>query len=303
MRFRRGAKLDTGQVTDLRGRRMGAPGGVAIGGGALGLAGLVVYLLVTLLSGGGGLGQLGPLDDQSVGRGDTPAEVSDQCADVEDINTRQDCRIIGDVNSIQNFWDGVFQRSNRKYEYVNTIFFDGQVQTGCGVADARVGPFYCPVDKLVYIDLGFFDDLQSQFGAAAAPFVEAYVIAHEYGHHVQDQLGILNQISGRPAGPGEPGRPLRAAGRLLCRSVGRPRGRRRHSSKPLTRERHQQTASTRPRRSATTGSRSALRDRSTRRPGRTVPRSSGEDGSRGATSKGVQVPATRSRARSSSNPA
>jgi predicted metalloprotease len=180
---------------------MGAPGGVAVGGGALGLAGLAIYLLITLLSGGGGLGQLGPLDEQSVGRGDTPAEVSDQCADVEDINTRQDCRIIGDVNSIQNFWDGVFQRSNRQYKYVNTVFFTDQVETGCGVADSRVGPFYCPADKQVYIDLGFLDDLQSQFGVAATPFVEAYVIAHEYGHHVQDQLGILDQISGSRQGP------------------------------------------------------------------------------------------------------
>jgi uncharacterized protein len=180
---------------------MGTPGGVAVGGGAVGLVGLAIYLLIALLGGGGGLGQLGPLDDQSVGRGDTPAEVSDQCADVEDINTRQDCRIIGDVNSIQNFWNGVFERSNRKYQYVNTIFFDGQVQTGCGVADSRVGPFYCPVDKHVYIDLGFFDELQSQFGVAATPFVEAYVIAHEYGHHVQDQLGILSQISGSRQGP------------------------------------------------------------------------------------------------------
>jgi predicted metalloprotease len=201
MRFRRGAKLDTGQVTDLRGRRLGTPGGVAVGGGAVGLVGLAIYLLIALLGGGGGLGQLGPLDDQSVGRGDTPAEISDQCADVEDINTRQDCRIIGDVNSIQSFWGGVFQRTSRKYEYVNTIFFDGQVQTACGVADSRVGPFYCPVDKHVYIDLGFFDDLQSQFGVAVTPFVEAYVIAHEYGHHVQDLLGVLSQISGSRQGP------------------------------------------------------------------------------------------------------
>jgi uncharacterized protein len=201
VRFRRGAKLDTGQVTDLRGRRMGTPGGIAVGGGALGLTGLVVYLLIALLTGGGGLGQLGPLDNQQVGQGDTPGEVSDQCANVEDIGSRQDCRIVADVNSIQNFWDGVFQRSNRKYEYVNTVFFDGQVNTGCGVADSRVGPFYCPRDRLVYIDLGFFDDLQSQFGAEPTPFVEAYVLAHEYGHHVQDQLGVLDKIHGSQQGP------------------------------------------------------------------------------------------------------
>jgi hypothetical protein len=206
VRFRKGARLDTDQVTDLRGRSgpggFGTPGGLAVGGGGLGLVALVVYLLIAVLSGGDtGLGQLGPLDNQQVGQGDTPAEVSDQCADVQDINTRQDCRIVADVNSIQNFWDGVFQRSDEKYQYVDTVFFEGQVQTGCGVADSRVGPFYCPVDKHVYIDLGFFDDLQSQFGVASTPFVEAYVIAHEYGHHVQDQLGVLGKISGSRQGP------------------------------------------------------------------------------------------------------
>jgi uncharacterized protein len=180
---------------------MGTPGGVAVGGGALGLAGLAIYLLIALLTGGSGLGQLGPLDEQTVGRSDTPAEVSPDCKTDEDINTRQDCRIVADVSSIQDFWDGVFQRSNRKYQYVDTVFFDGQARTGCGVADSRVGPFYCPVDKHVYIDLGFFDDLQAQFGAAATPFVEAYVIAHEYGHHIQDQLGLLSQISGSRQGP------------------------------------------------------------------------------------------------------
>ena len=206
MRFRKGARIDTDQVTDLRRRSgpggFGTPGGLAVGGGGLGLVALVVYLLIAVLSGGDtGLGQLGPLDDQQVGQGDAPAEVSDQCTDVQDINTRQDCRIVADVNSIQNFWDGVFQRSNEKYQYVDTVFFEGQVQTGCGVADSRVGPFYCPVDRHVYVDLGFFDDLQSQFGVASTPFVEAYVIAHEYGHHVQNQLGVLSKISGSRQGP------------------------------------------------------------------------------------------------------
>ena len=200
MRFRRGARLDTGQVTDVRGRSFGT-GGLALGGGGLGAVGLLVFLLFTLLSGGGGLGQLAPLDDQQVGVGDKPGEVSEACRSGEDANQRQDCRIVGVVNSVQRFWGGVFQRSGRQYQNVDTVFFTDQVQTGCGAASSQVGPFYCPRDRLVYIDLGFFDDLQSRFGAADSPFVEAYVIAHEYGHHVQNQLGVLDRIGNDTQGP------------------------------------------------------------------------------------------------------
>jgi predicted metalloprotease len=201
MRFRRGAKLDPGQVTDVRGRRMAGPGGLAVGGGGIGVAAVVVFLLITLLTGGEGLGQLAPLDQQRVGQGDTPSEVSQECRSGEDANQRQDCRIVGVVNSVQDFWNGVFQRSNQRYPYVDTVFFTDQVQTGCGFASSQVGPFYCPRDQLVYIDLGFFDEIQSRFGAGGAPFAQAYVIAHEYGHHVQNQLGILERIGNDTRGP------------------------------------------------------------------------------------------------------
>jgi predicted metalloprotease len=201
MRFRRRARLDPGQVTDVRGRGM-RPGGIALGGGGLGGAALIVYLLFALLSGGGGeLGQLAPLEDEQVGLGDTPGEVSEACRTGEDANERQDCRIVGVVNSVQKFWDGVFARSADEYPYVDTVFFTDQVQTGCGLASSQVGPFYCPRDQRVYIDLGFFDELQSRFGAGGGPFSQAYVIAHEYGHHVQNQLGVLARIGDDRQGP------------------------------------------------------------------------------------------------------
>jgi uncharacterized protein len=201
VRFRREAKLDPGQVTDVRGRRVGG-GGLAAGAGGLGVLGVILFLVLSLLTGGGGgLGQLSTLEDQTVGQGDTPGEVSSECLTGEDANERQDCRIVGVINSVQKFWDGVFQRSNRQYPYVDTVFFTDQVNTGCGFASSQVGPFYCPRDQKVYVDLGFFDELQSRFGAGGAPFAQAYVIAHEYGHHVQNQLGVLDRIGNDTQGP------------------------------------------------------------------------------------------------------
>jgi predicted metalloprotease len=198
MRFRRKAGLDTGQVRDVRGRSMG--GGLAVGGGGLGIVVVVVYLLFAVLGSEGGLGQLAPLDDQRVGQGDTPSEVSTECRTGEDANRRQDCRIVAVVNSTQKFWDGVFARSEKQYSYADTVFFTDRIDTGCGFASSQVGPFYCPPDKLVYIDLGFFDELESQFGASG-DFAQAYVIAHEYGHHVQNQLGVLDSIRDDRQGP------------------------------------------------------------------------------------------------------
>ena len=201
MRFRRGATLDTGQVTDARGRR---PGGLALGGGAggLGIVGVLIFLAITLLSGRRrARASSGRSTTRRSARATRRATISQDCRTGEDANTRDDCRIVGVVNSVQKFWDGVFQSSNRQYQPVDTVFFTGPVQTGCGYATSAVGPFYCPADKLVYIDLGFFDDVKDQLGVEVTPFVQAYVIAHEYGHHVQDQLGVLERSAATARGP------------------------------------------------------------------------------------------------------
>lgn len=200
MRFRRGAKLDPSQVEDYRGqggRGMGTP--LAVGGGGLaGIIVVIVLLISAFTGGGGGLGDLGALDDQAIGTGQPPAgSAASECQTGEQANTREDCRIVGFVNSIQSFWS----QGLRGYEPARTRFFDGSIQTGCGPATSAVGPFYCPADRYVYIDLGFFDQLQSEFGAQGGPLAEAYVLAHEYGHHVQNLLGDLQNAQRGGTGP------------------------------------------------------------------------------------------------------
>jgi uncharacterized protein len=199
VRFRKGVRLDPSQVEDRRGAGgMALPrGGIAVGGGGLGIAGLVVLLLFTLLNNGGGLsGPLSNLDDRSIGVQPPSSALPSECQTEQDANTREDCRIVGYVNSIQDYWTDEFRQAGRTYAISKTVFFDGSTSTGCGTATSDVGPFYCPVDKLVYIDLGFFDDLRSRFGATGGPFAQAYVLAHEYGHHVQDDLELLGGASG-----------------------------------------------------------------------------------------------------------
>ena len=183
MRFRKSARLDPSQVEDRRGRgRVALPGGGLAAGGGLGLAGILIWLLVTALSGGGGLsGQLENLDQLTVATQSPSAELGSECRTGAEANTREDCRIVGYINSIQSYWT---TQLGDRYTISKTVFFSGSTDTGCGPATSEVGPFYCPLDKHVYIDLDFFDELRSRFGATGGPFAQAYVLAHEYGHHV-----------------------------------------------------------------------------------------------------------------------
>lgn len=190
MSFNPGADLDPRQVRDIRGR-LGATG-LAVGGGGIGLIIAIAYLLL-----GGDPAALNGLTDGVGGVvGPDSTTLTTECRTGADANARADCRIVGYVNSIQAYWDSALVGSDTPYVKTTTVLFSGSTSTGCGSASSATGPFYCPPDGNVYLDLGFFTELQTRFGAQGGPFAEAYVVAHEYGHHVQDLLGILAQQDG-----------------------------------------------------------------------------------------------------------
>jgi hypothetical protein len=194
--FNDNARLDPSEVQDVRGSRMGG-GGLAIGGGGIG----IVILIASLLLGFDPTQILNalPADTGTVTTDPSAQSVAD-CKTGADANKREDCRIVGYVDSIQQFWKDELAKRGTQYTLATTVLYTDQTQAGCGTASAQTGPFYCPVDGKVYLDLAFFNQLQTQFGAQGGPWAEAYVVAHEYGHHVQDVLGTLS--NDQRTGPG-----------------------------------------------------------------------------------------------------
>ena len=187
MKFNRRARLDTSQISDRRGRGRG--GTVAAGGGV----GALVILLVALCTGGDPSSVIETTNQIQAQQGEIDG-LETQCQTGADVEENPDCRFVIYVNSIQDYWDDEFARRGATYSPATTNFFTGPVQTGCGGASSQVGPFYCPADQSVYLDLGFFDQLRTQFGGSGGDFAEAYVLAHEYGHHIQNLTGQMQQV-------------------------------------------------------------------------------------------------------------
>ncbi|MFG2037174.1 neutral zinc metallopeptidase [Dactylosporangium sp. NPDC048998] len=203
MQFNDDADLDTSQVNDLRGSSGGGGGGgfggfgglggipIPIGGGRAGCLITIVILAVVICGGyfgrnmlGGGGGSAKPNN----------TKINQQC---DKSNPKRfqnaDCRNVLYINSVQAYWKTELPKAfGKQYQPAKTNFFSRSVNTGCGAADSGVGPFYCPADSQVYIDLTFYNELSSRFGAPGE-FAAPYVIAHEYGHHVQNLLGTNAQ--------------------------------------------------------------------------------------------------------------
>lgn len=180
MTFNEGMRIDTSTTSSSGGgggRRM------AIGGGIGGLVVLVVALFL-------GVDPGNVMSQQQIApQEEAPGFDLSQCRTGADANNIVQCRVIATGNSV----DGVWQQLLRGYQRPQVRLFSGQVDTGCGPATSDVGPFYCPVDQTAYFDTDFFQVLKNEFGSSGGPLAQEYVVAHEFGHHVQNLLGDIGR--------------------------------------------------------------------------------------------------------------
>jgi predicted metalloprotease len=189
MTFNPNADIGGGK-TSKRGRNTG----IAVGGGL----GVIALVIISQLLGVDVTGLLGG------GGGQPAAEDSalEECQTGQDANERIDCRMKGAAASLEDYWQeaaptiGVAYASPQGF-----VLFTDAVATGCGNASSATGPFYCPPDQTLYVDTSFYDQLESQFGASGGPLAEMYVVAHEWGHHIQNLAGVLERAQDGQTGP------------------------------------------------------------------------------------------------------
>ncbi len=194
MTFNEGIQVNPGRASGGRG---GRGGGIAVGGGIGGVVVVIVLLVLGVDPGTVLGGSTGGAPQQGGGGGDDFA----QCRDAEAANTDVDCRIIATAESLDVVWAEQMAQLGQQYEQPGLTIFSSQTQTSCGAATSAVGPFYCPADTTAYFDSSFFDVLTDQFGSSGGPLAQEYVVAHEFGHHIQNQLGLLSASQDDPQGP------------------------------------------------------------------------------------------------------
>jgi predicted metalloprotease len=181
--MRLGGQRESDNVEDRR--------GIGVGGGAgIGCGGLLLVLGISVLTGKDPMQILQLL--QGGGGGQAPTET--QAPNQPPANDHLGHFATQVLGSTEDAWGAIFQESGQRYVPPKLVLFDGGVNSACGMTSSAVGPFYCPADRKVYLDLSFFDEMARRFGAPG-DFAQAYVIAHEVGHHVQNLLGISDKIS------------------------------------------------------------------------------------------------------------
>ncbi|PYV56077.1 MAG: hypothetical protein DMG91_10485 [Acidobacteria bacterium] len=181
MRWTPGGASD--DVEDRRNESGG--GGFQIGGRHIGLGGFLILLVLSLVFHRNFLALLGPTS------GGTVARPADPARDAAEQHEKDLVSFV--LDDTQKTWTQIFASRNLQYRHAKLVLFRDQIDSACGMAESATGPFYCPEDEKVYIDLGFYDELKQRFGAPGE-FAQAYVIAHEIGHHVQKQLGIEGKV-------------------------------------------------------------------------------------------------------------
>ncbi len=187
MTFNDNANIGGGRVSK-RGRN------AALGAGGGGLVVIALFVVSQLV--GVDLTGLAPVIQ---GGGGTPTEESlAQCQTGEDANQDIECRMKGAAAALDTYWETQVDGYTGP---ANLVIFTDSVSTGCGNATSATGPFYCPPDQMVYLDTAFYDDLRTQFGATGGPLAQLYVVAHEWGHHVQNITGTMNGLDLQDQGP------------------------------------------------------------------------------------------------------